>query len=660
MKKIILILIVLILLPSILAQEFNDYGNLVIETKLNSSLNIEKLSSNYELDYVYANLTLFPRNTEFQTSNTIIKSNPDAQITEQEDFVLYYWNNPKQDKLEFNLESKINSNINFKEINEKVKFPILDVDLNGYEKYLIATESVTSNDLEIKKLASELAEGEDDLYNVVWKIALWTNQNINYSLETLTAEVSQNATWVLENRKGVCDELTSLFVAMLRSLKIPARFAVGQSYTNMINGFGNHAWAEVYFPSYGWVAFDPTYGQYGYVDATHIKMKDELDVKESSINYGWRSYKVNIEADILNVESKVLLKRDLFKKEFNVKLEILENDVGPDSYVPIKVSLINPNNFYLPYTFYITKAPNLIKSNVKNVLIKPGETKNIFFLVNINQELEPGFIYTSKIEIQDIFNNTLSENLRYANTFNTYSLENAQDKINALKEEEIKIFSREVDIECSKDKDFYYNYEKINLNCKLYNLGNTNLENLDICLKDDCQNIDLNIAEEKEFNFIINADESLPEAIIKAENQDISKTEFIKLNVLKLPNLKISNLDYPGNVNYNNKYNLEFILVSDSEANNVEIKLGNTKVLELEKFNGKQRFNVEFQGKNIYKKDAKLEVDYKDKNNVNYNTLEELQIQVGNIPIYTKFWFWIAIILLIIIISMILQNKLRR
>ncbi|MEK6835960.1 MAG: transglutaminase-like domain-containing protein, partial [Nanoarchaeota archaeon] len=261
MKKIILILIVLILLPSILAQEFNDYGNLVIETKLNSSLNIEKLSSNYELDYVYANLTLFPRNTEFQTSNTIIKSNPDAQITEQEDFVLYYWNNPKQDKLEFNLESKINSNINFKEINEKVKFPILDVDLNGYEKYLIATESVTSNDLEIKKLASELAEGEDDLYNVVWKIALWTNQNINYSLETLTAEVSQNATWVLENRKGVCDELTSLFVAMLRSLKIPARFAVGQSYTNMINGFGNHAWAEVYFPSYGWVAFDPTYGQ---------------------------------------------------------------------------------------------------------------------------------------------------------------------------------------------------------------------------------------------------------------------------------------------------------------------------------------------------------------------------------------------------------------
>ena len=196
---------------------------------------LKKLTSNYQIDYVFANLTSFPRNTEFQNSENVITSEPDAKITENKNSILYYWSNPSQDQLKFSVESKINSRTNFKEITSKIKFPIED---NTFESYTIATETVTSNDTEIKKLASNLAEGEDDLYNVVWKIALWTHDNINYSLNTLTAEVSQNSRWVLDNREGVCDELTSLFIAMLRSLNIPARFVTGQSYTNVLNGFG--------------------------------------------------------------------------------------------------------------------------------------------------------------------------------------------------------------------------------------------------------------------------------------------------------------------------------------------------------------------------------------------------------------------------------------
>ena len=640
-----------------IAQEINDYNSLDIQTKITSSLNLKKLTSNYQIDYVFANLTSFPRNTEFQNSENVITSEPDAKITENKNSILYYWSNPSQDQLKFSVESKINSRTNFKEITSKIKFPIED---NTFESYTIATETVTSNDTEIKKLASNLAEGEDDLYNVVWKIALWTHDNINYSLNTLTAEVSQNSRWVLDNREGVCDELTSLFIAMLRSLNIPARFVTGQSYTNVLNGFGNHAWAEVYFPGYGWVAFDPTYGQYGYVDASHIAMQEELDVKDSSINYGWRSYNVDIDASSLEANSEVISKGNLFKKDVNIKIEPLENDVGPGSYIPIKVTLTNLNDFYLPYTFYIIKAPSLVENNIKNVLLRPIETKNVFFLVNVDKNLNHGYIYTSKIEIRDIFNNVLNADLRYARTYNIYSLQEAQEKINALTEEEVKNYSKEVSLECKKDKDFYYNYEKINLSCKLSNIGNTNLENLNICLKDYCQNADLRITDKREFNFSLDASENLPELIIKAENDDVSKSDFIKLNILKLPNIKILDLKYQNNVNYNDKYELELTLMSDSEANDIVIKLANKELLKLDKFNDKQTFKLNFKGNDIYKKDTKLQIDYKDKNNVNYNVDEDLQIEVTNIPIYIKFWFWIIISLLIIIISMILQNKLRR
>ena len=67
--------------------------------------------------------------------------------------------------------------------------------------------------------------------------------------------------------RGYFDYHASAMVVMLRSLGIPARLAVGfavndddkeadGSYTVKDNN--SYAWAEVYFPKYGWVAFNPT------------------------------------------------------------------------------------------------------------------------------------------------------------------------------------------------------------------------------------------------------------------------------------------------------------------------------------------------------------------------------------------------------------------
>jgi hypothetical protein len=61
---------------------------------------------------------------------------------------------------------------------------------------------------------------------------------------------------VLESRRGDCTEHTVLYVALARSLGLPARTAVGLVYLD--GSFFYHAWPEVWLG--GWVAVDPTFG----------------------------------------------------------------------------------------------------------------------------------------------------------------------------------------------------------------------------------------------------------------------------------------------------------------------------------------------------------------------------------------------------------------
>ncbi|MCG6956609.1 MAG: transglutaminase-like domain-containing protein [Gemmatimonadetes bacterium] len=75
-----------------------------------------------------------------------------------------------------------------------------------------------------------------------------------------------NAVQVLDARRGDCNEHTVLFVALARSLGLPARTAVGLVWVN--GAFYYHAWPEVWLGR--WVAVDPTFGQVP-ADASHIR-----------------------------------------------------------------------------------------------------------------------------------------------------------------------------------------------------------------------------------------------------------------------------------------------------------------------------------------------------------------------------------------------------
>jgi hypothetical protein len=78
--------------------------------------------------------------------------------------------------------------------------------------------------------------------------------------------------FLFDVREGYCDYYASAMVVMLRSVGVPARFVVGytpgepkeqeeQSDDDPVYRVlerNAHAWPEVYFPSYGWIQFEPT------------------------------------------------------------------------------------------------------------------------------------------------------------------------------------------------------------------------------------------------------------------------------------------------------------------------------------------------------------------------------------------------------------------
>ena len=63
-------------------------------------------------------------------------------------------------------------------------------------------------------------------------------------------------------KRGVCQDLSHVFIAASRSLGIPARYVGGYFCRNDGEGEqdAGHAWAEAFVPDLGWVAFDTANG----------------------------------------------------------------------------------------------------------------------------------------------------------------------------------------------------------------------------------------------------------------------------------------------------------------------------------------------------------------------------------------------------------------
>ena len=124
----------------------------------------------------------------------------------------------------------------------------------------------------IRDLANQITGELETPYDKAVAITDYLRREIVYTnpLPEPPPEGEDPLEWILfDLKQGFCNYYASAEVLMLRSVGIPARMAVGfaegvfdrETNTYTVRGLDSHAWPEVYFPSIGWIEFEPTGNQ---------------------------------------------------------------------------------------------------------------------------------------------------------------------------------------------------------------------------------------------------------------------------------------------------------------------------------------------------------------------------------------------------------------
>ncbi|MFP6601941.1 MAG: transglutaminase-like domain-containing protein [Pirellulaceae bacterium] len=87
------------------------------------------------------------------------------------------------------------------------------------QKYLLPSPFIESRDPRIRALAKQIVTDQASDWKKVEAMFDWVRENINYKFDPQL----RGALTALKNKQGDCEEMTSLFVALCRVNKIPAR-----------------------------------------------------------------------------------------------------------------------------------------------------------------------------------------------------------------------------------------------------------------------------------------------------------------------------------------------------------------------------------------------------------------------------------------------------
>ncbi|MDP7322649.1 MAG: hypothetical protein QF729_01755, partial [Candidatus Woesearchaeota archaeon] len=221
----------------------------------------------------------------------------------------------------------------------------------------------------------------------------------------------------------------------------------------------------------------------------------------------------------------------------------------------------------------------------------------------------------------------------------TYSFEEINSILNQKKEEKEKIYSRDVKIDCEIDQKELYSYEKALVECKIKNIGNTILKNLNICFESECSKDDLGIVQEKNFNYSVEKSVTgNQESVFKVISSDVSKAEYIEYNVLDKPEIKINEIETPDEVEYKDNFKISFLLSKESNSvpENVEVIVSQNNFEQawtVKELPENRKFVINLLGKNLKKNvnEFNIVVKYEDVNGKNYETKETFNVELINV-----------------------------
>jgi len=286
-------------------------------------------------------------------------------------------------------------------------------------KYTTADEYWEVDDPTIYSLSRNLTEGTTGVLNKVKAIYNFVIANIEYDYDKFELAASERErygaikTYALG--KGVCSDMSDLFVTLCRASGIPSYVVKGFVYK--ADGLfpskeNSHAWAEVFIPEYGWLQVDPTWKLFGRLEGRHIS---EIIKKDSSnpAEVHWRayeplSYEMNYNISLLATGGIYVPDLSVsasyedetpFNNDVNLRLIILNSGNGTAYLTNVTVG-VSDGLILLNESIYSIGKLHGFSSEDLNLFLRPNSLGNVSFVVSLRYQTNEGYIENQ----QNIYN----------------------------------------------------------------------------------------------------------------------------------------------------------------------------------------------------------------------------------------------------------------
>jgi hypothetical protein len=520
------------------------------------------------------------------------------------------------------------------------------------KRFVLPSFTIDSDNEKIIELARSLSSGEDDLYKVVINFAHWINMNVNYSLTSVNIGATFDASTVLRTKQGVCDEITNLFIALCRSQGIPARFVSGISYTNderFIESFGPHGWAEVYFPEIGWVPFDVTYRQYGYVDATHIILATSLDATEETTNYRWKEKGSKVTPGQLNSNVNVISVEGNTSGLIIGEPYVFSQDISSGSYNLVIMEAENTLPSYLTADFVLADVSIIetISNKTQTIVFSPLERKKIYWVIRANAVLNENSWYSVPVIVADSFRDYFSTSFNIQSVGEMLSYETIDAYLNAQEEFQEKPEEEEssLSFSCSpaSTNEIYQN-TSVPVTCDVTSISPDMIAGVKLCADSECQSFDIEAYGSKRISFTKFIEKAGANLIVfQLSYREKLQNLMLALHAIDKPAAKISEMSYPLNVAYDDLFELSFNVEKSSlsvpKTANISIKHPVfDKYIYLGDLDGSQDITIKITGSslNLGENTILLNLTYFDDKGQKYSLEQNIKINLIKATFFQK------------------------
>jgi len=156
-------------------------------------------------------------------------------------------------------------------------------------RFLRADKLVPVNG-KIKRLAEEITQGKSNNLGKARAIYDYLIDKLTYSKDDPKVCGIGDSLLTLQYKKGICTDYHSLFISLVRSLGIPAKFEIGfripkEPQEGKLNGY--HCWAKFYIKGKGWIPVDISEADkhpekrdyfFGHIDENRIHLTTGRDI----------------------------------------------------------------------------------------------------------------------------------------------------------------------------------------------------------------------------------------------------------------------------------------------------------------------------------------------------------------------------------------------